>query len=360
VRARSRGSRFAVLMALALSASALLADFLSPNPPEEQDLVRAFAPPARVHFRDGAGGYHLRPFVYALELDDALALRYREQQENGFPLRFLVEGYPYRLLGFIPARLHLVGADNERLLILGADELGRDVFARTLQGARTSLAVVAVGLLACALVGLLVGSAAGAAGPVADSALMRLAEFVMALPGLYVVLALRAALPARPGPAAAVLLTAGIISSVSWPPLARGVRGLMLRLRASGYVEASRAIGTSGWRIFLRHHAPSLLPFVLTQSLLVAPVFLLGEVVLSFLDAGLGETVSWGSMLRTVRDPRILTDYPWNLAPLLLVFMTLACINLLARDLPAGPGRTGAPISGVPGAGTFESAPRIS
>jgi peptide/nickel transport system permease protein len=313
--------------ALALALAAVLAEFLSPTPPGTQNLDAPFAPPTRIHWIDAAGRFYLRPFVYRLELVDPLNLQYRERQDQPYPLRFLERGWAYRW-----GSLHWVQAPPEvPLNPLGTDELGRDVLARTLAGARTSLAVVLIGISLYAVVGVAIGALAGTLGGWVEGVLMRLSEFVLALPALYLILALRALLPLRISFWQTLLLTVGTIAAVAWPPMARGVRGLLLQLRASTYVEAARGLGASRWQVFARHMLPQLTPFVLTQTALAAPIFILGEVLLSYLGVGFQEVdSSWGTMLRKVQDVRVVTDFWWNLAPLPLVFAALLALNVAA------------------------------
>ncbi len=343
---RAAGIRRSIaVLALALASGAVFADFLSPHDPAAQDLERFFAPPSRIRFVDTQGRFHLRPFVYVRELADPVDVVYREHPGDIHPVRFFVSGYRYRLLGIVPSSLHLAGADGEPLHPLGTDELGRDVLARILAGARTSLLVVAVGIAIYAAAGLAIGCAAGMAGGWTDAALMRFSEFVLAVPSLYLILALRALLPQRLGFGPTLLLTSGTIAAVAWPPLARGVRGLVLQLRSTGYVEAARALGCSPLQVLRSHMLPPLSSFAATQAAVAAPVFLLGEVVLSFLDVGFSDSGdSWGLMLKNIRDPRVLTDFWWNLAPLACVFATLLCLNLSsAAPLRRSPVRTGPP-----------------
>jgi ABC-type dipeptide/oligopeptide/nickel transport system permease subunit len=131
------------------------------------------------------------------------------------------------------------------------------------------------------------------------------------------------------------LLTAATLAFVTWPPLARGVRGLILQIQNAAYVEAAQALGASPWQIFRYHLLPALAPFALAQTMVAAPVFVLGEVILSFLNVGFqGSATSWGAMLRNLmRDPRVLTDFWWNLSPLGFVFITLFCLNSFSRRL---------------------------
>ncbi len=194
--------------------------------------------------------------------------------------------------------------------------------------------VVLVGVILYVLLGSAVGVPAGVSGGWLDSLLMRFSEFALALPALYVVLALRALLPPRLPPGEAFLLTTGTIAAVAWPPMARGIRGLIRQLRSAAYVEAARALGCSTPWIVRRHYLPALFPFMLQQAVVAAPVFLLGEVILSFLDIGAdGSFVSLGTMLRNLRDARVLTDFWWNLLPLALVFLVLLYLNLTGSRL---------------------------
>ena len=319
-------------LGMLLLTAAVFADFLSPTPPEEQNLENFFAPPSRIHFFDAHGEFHLRPFIYPYELKDPLRAAYEENTGTRHPLIFFAEGWRYRFLGFVPASRHLVrGAPGAFLYPLGADKLGRNVLSRVLAGAKTSLLVVLTGITIYGMLGLAVGAVAGLRGGWVDSLLMRFSEFVLALPALYLLLALRALLPEKLSNWQAVLGGVGIIAAVTWPPMARGVRGLILQLRQATFVEASRSLGCTHWQIFTRHMAPALLPFALTQSALAAPIFLLGEVFLSFVGVGFGEVnESWGALLRDVQDLRIVTVFWWNLAPLAFVFATLLCLNVLS------------------------------
>ncbi|PYV12586.1 MAG: ABC transporter permease [Acidobacteria bacterium] len=319
-------------LALALVAIALSADFLSPSPPSTHNLEMPYAPPTRVHWIDTAGRFHLRPFVHRYELVDPLNLRYQERTDAAYPLEFFARAWDYRFAGLIPASRHLIQAGSGgNLFLLGADELGRDVLARTLAGARTSLTVVLVGIVIYAAVGLAIGGLAGMLGGWIDHGLMRFSEFVLALPALYLILALRALLPQGTPYWQTLLVTVGTIALVAWPPMARGIRGLLLQLRSSPYVEAARGLGGTPWQIFSRHMLRELAPFALTQTALAAPIFIMGEVLLSYLGVGFQDTdASWGTMLQKAQDVRVVTDFWWNLAPLPLVFAALLCLNVAA------------------------------
>jgi len=313
----------------------ILADFLSPNPPLMQNLNQFYHPPARIHFFDGEGKLHLRPFLYRTELQEPLDALYSEETDTEYPLEFFFKGHPYKLFGLIQMDRHLAGRSQEPYFYpLGTDELGRDVLARVLAGTRTSLMIVSLGLCLYALLGLAIGTLAGLYGGWIDAVLMRFSEFVLALPALYLILALRALLPMRISFMQTLFLMVGTIAAVAWPPMARGVRGLILQVQNSTYVEAARSLGATPTHIFLRHMFPSLLPFILTQLVVAAPIFLLGELVLSFLNVGFQDSAeSWGLMLRSLKDTRVITDFWWNLLPLGMIFLTLLSLNTLSNRL---------------------------
>lgn len=324
-------------LAVAIVLLTLLGDFLSPSAPGTPDLRQFYAPPTRIHWVDGQGRFHWRPFVHGRELIDSLDVRYQEQHDRLFPIRLFSSGYGYKFLGIIPASRHLLTVDSPGSFHpLGTDALGRDVFARSMAGAKTTLLVLLVGIVIYFAIGVGFGAVAGMLEGWPDTILMRVSEFVLALPALYLVLALRTLIPPDMPFWQIVILTSATIASVAWPPLARGVRGLILQNSHAAYADASKLLGASRWHLFRRHLAPAMLPYALAQTVAAAPVFILGEVALSFLNVGFqGSGTSWGAMLRPLaEDPRILTDFWWNLAPLALVFITLFCTACLGERFP--------------------------
>jgi peptide/nickel transport system permease protein len=341
---RLRAFKFAAYFACLLIVISVFSDFLSPNPPGMQNLEQFFQPPAPLHLK-GLDGKMSHPFIYRMELKEPLDARYKEDREAAYPLQFFFAGYDYRLFGLIPLSIHLVGRSQAPFYYpLGTDELGRDVLSRVLAGTRTSMLVVLLGLILYAGFGITVGALAGLFGGWIDSFLMRFSEFVLALPALYLVLSMRALLPMRIPFIQTLFMMVGTIAAVAWPPMARGIRGLILQLKNAGFVEAARSLGATPGHIFRRHMLPSLVPFVLSQLAVAAPIFLLGEVILSFLNIGFrdgGE--SWGSMLQSMKDTRVLTDFWWNLMPLCMVFLTLLCLNLISSR-PSGRERQNDPM----------------
>ena len=151
---------------------ALFAPFAAPYPQELMDRSRFYHPPHRIHFFDGHR--FVGPFVRPLILVDASRWRYREDETRVLPVRFFVEGAPYELLNLIPTNRHLFGVDApERIFVLGADPLGRDLWSRLLFGAQISLTVGLVGIAISFSIGLMLGGIAGYFGGWIDGGIIR-------------------------------------------------------------------------------------------------------------------------------------------------------------------------------------------
>jgi len=219
----------------------------------------------------------------------------------------------------------------------GMDELGRDILARILSGARISLLVGVAVVGVSATVGTLLGSLAGYRGGLVDDVISRVIDVLLAFPGLLLAIALVAVL----GPSLANVLLA--LTAIGWVGYARLVRGLVLRAREFEYVHAARALGASTMRIIVVHLVPATLPSLLVQATIGMAGAIIGEASLSYLGLGVQPpTPSWGTMLNGGRahmlDAPHLTVFPGLAIALLVVGFNLLGDGL--RDRFEGRRRT--------------------
>lgn len=313
----------------ALHAAILLAGFFAPYDPALQNRAMAFMPPTRLHFSG------LRPFVCAWAPDPAAFGSYREDCRGTHPIQFFSAGAPYRILGLFPASRHLYGVEEPaRIFLLGSDAYGRDVFSRLLFGGGISLSA---GLLAAGLsllLGLVLGTVSGSLAGRTDAGLMRLAELFLALPWLYLLLAVRAFLPLTTEPRSAFLLLVLVLGAVGWARPARLVRGVVLSARERKFVAAARGFGASRLYLARRHILPQVFPVLLTHATILVPAYVLAEVTLSFLGLGVSEpTPSWGNMLATLQQYHVLSSYSWMFAPGVALALMSFSYHSLARRL---------------------------
>ena len=322
------------LLLLLFYSSALLAPFLAPYAPESMDRNRFFHPPHRVHWF--ANGRWRGPFVRPMTLTSPMDLEYIEDQSRVVPLRVFVRGAPYKLLGVFPTDRHLYGVDApDVVFLLGADPLGRDMVSRLLHGGQISLTVGLVGIVISFTLGLLLGGIAGYFGGWADVVIMRMTELLLTIPGLYLIIALRAVFPADLPSQQVYLAIVAILAFIGWAGLARVIRRMVLSIRRAEYVTAAEALGAGRLRIIARHILPNTMSFVIVAATIAIPGYILGEVFLSFLGVGVQEpSASWGNMLIQARSLRALNSFPWLLfVPGTAIFLTVMAFNFLGDGL---------------------------
>jgi len=207
---------------------------------------------------------------------------------------------------------------------------GRDLFARVIYGARVSLGVAISATVLQVLLGVVVGVAAGLGGRIADAALSRLVDLVLAVPSLVLSISLLAIVPTSwPRPA----LLAVVIAILGWGGTARISRGETLSLRTRDYVAAARVAGSGPWRVARREILPGLAAPVLTYAALILPSNMIAEAGLSFLGVGVRPpTPSWGQMLSTATT-WFRADPMYVIIPGGLLFLTLLAFVLVATGL---------------------------
>ena len=314
-----RSLGFALLGVMFVAAAG--APVLAPYAADRQFRGWFNAPPTLPHVRDDAGVWHA-PFVYPWTLTSQLEQRYEQDRSRRV-----------RLTWFEGGRLVASSVPGAPFLLLGADGYGRDVFSRLLYGARTSLGLSLAAAAGALLLGALFGAIAGYAGGVLDDVLMRATDFVLVLPAMYVVLALRSVMRLVLPPFSVFLLLAGIFAVVGAPFIARGVRAIVRTEKQLDYGVAAASLGASHARLLLLHLLPAARGFIVVQIVMLVPAFIVAEATLSYVGLGFPDPVaSWGTMLHDASTVRAFADFPWLLSPAAAMFLVVLALNLVMQQ----------------------------
>ncbi len=209
----------------------------------------------------------------------------------------------------------------------GTDEVGRDYFARTLYGARVSLTIGILSMIATIIIGTTVGTVSGFYGGIVDSILMRFVDVLSSIPWMILVTII--SLFIQGGVSAIVI----VIGCFSWMGTSRLVRAETLTIVNREYVLYSKASGQSNLNILLKHILPGIYPTVVVSATVFIPSAIIMESTLSFLGLGVkAPTSSWGSMLKNSQS--FLTDAPHlAIIPGVMILLTVFSFNKLGDIL---------------------------
>lgn len=322
---RRKRVRLAGSVLILLYALAFLADVIAPYHYADEDRRLSYASPTAIHVIDN--GQWVGPFVYGIVdgSDQNHRRTFTEDRQTRYPLQFFHQG---KILSVEkPGRLYLWGADSR----------GRDIFSRLIYGARISLTIGLIGALIAFSIGLLVGAISGYCGGWVDYILMRVCEAFMLVPGFYLMLALRAAVPPNFSSWQVYFMVVVILSLIGWASLARVIRGMSLSLRQRSYIDAAQLMGIPHFKIIMRHILPHTASYALVAISLTIPSYILAEAGLSLLGLGIQDPLpSWGNMLAESMSIMIIQFAPWIILPGGFILITVICFNVLGEAFRDG------------------------
>lgn len=253
------------------------------------------------------------------------------------------EVLPRRALSLSDARYRgLIDSETDTNLVgeevrleshpLGTDYLGRDILARIMYGARTSLFIGIVAPTLYVMFGMVFGGLAGYLGGRTDNLMMRFSDFVIALPFLLFMILFKIAFGIGPGESGVVPMLIAMVLLL-WPATARLVRGQVLQIREEAYVQAARLMGANTRYLLFRHMFPNVIGVLLVSLTFAVPTAIFIEAFLSFIGMGVAPpTPSWGSMCND--GIRTMLSHPHELiAPAAFISITVLAFNLLGDGL---------------------------
>lgn len=367
-------AQFGALLLLVFYITVVGADFVAPYSPYEQQPNGGLLPPTQIYWRNQEGQF-IGPHVYPTTLGpvdrktgDRLL---KEDKDNPAPVGLFVKGPEYYLFQIVlpvPAEgswtlvkfmripilwpnkwkgleifpgirsdRHLFGTTTGEATVnvFGTDDQARDQFSRLVHGGRISLFIGLVGITISFPLGMVVGGISGYFGGFIDTILMRFVEVLMTIPGIYLLVALAAVLPAGITSTQRFILIVMITSFVSWAGLARVIRGQVLSIKQQEFVQAARTMGAKPFYIIIRHVLPQTASYIVISATLSVPGFILAESVLSLIGLGIQQPdPSWGNMLALATNASILVLHPWLVwPPALMIILTVLSFNLLGDGL---------------------------
>ena len=335
-------AKFSMIILGILYFGALFGNFLAPYGLEEFDGLYRNSGATKIHFM--YEGEFVGPYVYKLEktIDRTnFSVTITEDTSEYYPIKFFVHGTEYKFLGFIPCDLHLFGAGEgsnggtgAKVMLFGADSLGRDLFSRVLYGSQVSLTIPFASAIISFFLGILIGSLSGYFGGMFDIIVQRIIEVIGAVPQIPLWMALSTAIPAGISTIKMYFYMTLILSFINWTGMARVVRGKMLSLKNEDYVMAARLSGVSTWNIIWKHLVPGFMSYLIVSMTLGIPGSIVGETSMSYLGLGIkSPATSWGVLLQEASAVTEIASHPHKLIPIIFVTVAVLAFNFLGDGL---------------------------
>lgn len=334
---KQRAAMIAASVLLVLVLSGIFAPFLSPYDPtiagKDKDYTNGA--PQIPEFCD-INGCSLRPFVHAVERERSMATNFRwvtkVNEDKRIYVEFLVEGWEYKLFGFIPMDTHLFGSSDGFIHIFGTDSTGKDIYSRTLHAIWTSMKVGSIGVFIAFVLALIIGGISGYYGGWIDSVLQMITDAVRTVPAIPLFMAVAAFMPPELSAEARFFYISLILGFIGWPTLARRVRTHLLTERNQEYVLAAQLCGAPAGHVIRRHLLPSFTSYIIVDLVISFPYMVLSETALSFIGLGLKDPVnSLGVMLQNVTSADVLLNYQWYFIPVIF-FIALVMAFVFVGD----------------------------
>ena len=322
--------------------AALFGQFLAPYGLEEFDGLYRNSAPTKIYWIHE--GEYVGPYVCKLQKTinkTDFSVTITEDITEYYPIELFVHGSEYKFLGVFKTDLHLFGVGEgskggtgAKIMLFGADSLGRDLFSRVLYGSQVSLTIPFASAIISFFLGILIGSLSGYFGGTFDIIVQRIIEVIGAVPQIPLWMALSVAIPAGISTIKMYFYMTLILSFINWTGMARVVRGKMLSLKNEDYVMSARLSGVSTWNIIWKHLVPGFMSYLIVSMTLSIPGSIVGETSMSYLGLGIkSPATSWGVLLQEASAVTEIASHPHKLIPIIFVTVTVLAFNFLGDGL---------------------------